>query len=222
MDSALCDSMKNANVPTGTKVFNWYNIFCQWRIHLMEQIAVSGRTLTLPQDVDIDGGIGLFHMHGHADQCFHWYASYFVPGAAIVDREVLETLWSVLNQVSRFTRTATLLHREEVLDNHMNDNNWRKIVNISMFVSTLSIEVLLCSAKHLTAKYRKALEQAEDTCKYFEQLSHSAPPGKIAEWRSKIEIVEQARMPFNAKSMDYLKSPQSKHMCNGYHFRTCH
>lgn len=141
MDYALCDGMKHANIPTGTKVFNWYDIFCQWRIHLMERIAASGGTLTLPQDVEIDGGIGLFHVHGHADQCFHRYASYFVPGAAIVDGEVLETLWSVLNQVSRSTRTATLPHREEVLDDHMNDNNWRKIVNISMSVSTLSIKV---------------------------------------------------------------------------------
>lgn len=131
MDYSVCNGLKHANIPTGTKVFNWYDIFCQWRIHLSDRLAASNGTLTLPPGVEIDGGIGLFHVHGHADQCYHRYASYFITGTAIVDGEVLETLWSALNQVSRSTRTATLPHREEILDDHMNDNNWCKLVNMS-------------------------------------------------------------------------------------------
>ena len=136
MDYALCDGMKYANVGENTKVFNWYDIFCQWIIHLKGRVRDSGGTLSLPSGVEIDGGIGLFHVHGHADQCFHRLASYFVPGAAIVDGKVLETLWSGLNQVSRSTRTATLPHREEILDDHMNDNNWRKLVNMGTSCAT--------------------------------------------------------------------------------------
>lgn len=132
MDYAVCDGLKHANVPEDTKILVWYDIFCQWIVHLSERISDSKGTLKLPRGADIDGGIGLFHVHGHQDQCYHRFASYFVPGAAMVDGEVLETLWSALNQISRSTRTATLPHREEVLDDHMNDNNWRKLVNMSM------------------------------------------------------------------------------------------
>jgi hypothetical protein len=50
-----------------------------------------------------------------------------------VDGEVLETLWSVLNTVSKETHTASLAHQMEILDDHMSDNNW-KILNIGQFV----------------------------------------------------------------------------------------
>jgi hypothetical protein len=48
----------------------------------------------------------------------------------MVDGEILETLWSTLNSISPSMRTASLAHRSEVLDDHMNDSNWKKIVSI--------------------------------------------------------------------------------------------
>lgn len=85
--------------------------------------------ITLPV-VEFAKAIGMFHVHGHQDSCFFRYATSFVKGAAVVDGEILETAWSVLNRVSGSLRTATLAHRSEVLDDHMNDNNWKKIVFI--------------------------------------------------------------------------------------------
>jgi len=89
--------------------------------------------LNLPPGVEVDGGIGLFHVHGHREECLHRYATYFIPGAVVVDGEVLERLWSVLNLVSRSTWTATLGHCAEMLDDHMNDNNWKKLVGIGEY-----------------------------------------------------------------------------------------
>ena len=48
----------------------------------------------------------------------------------MVDGEILETLWSTLNHISPSMRTASLAHRTEVLDDHMNDSNWKKTVSI--------------------------------------------------------------------------------------------
>ncbi|KAF9521497.1 hypothetical protein CPB83DRAFT_778633, partial [Crepidotus variabilis] len=53
-----------------------------------------------------------------------------IPGAGWIDGEILETLWAILNQTSRSIRTATLGHRAEILDDHMNDSNWKKMVAI--------------------------------------------------------------------------------------------
>ena len=58
-----------------------------------------------------------------------------MPGAGVVDGEVLETLWSVLNTVSSATRTASLAHRTEILDDHMSDSNWKKMQHIGKNVS---------------------------------------------------------------------------------------
>ena len=73
----------------------------------------------------------MFHVHGHQDSCFFRYATLFIKGAGMVDGEILETLWSTLNSISPSLRTATLAHRSEVLDDHMNDGNWKKMVSIS-------------------------------------------------------------------------------------------
>ena len=58
-----------------------------------------------------------------------------MPGAGVVDGEVLETLWSVLNSVSSATRTASLAHRTEILDDHMNNSNWKKMQHIGKVFS---------------------------------------------------------------------------------------
>ena len=53
--------------------------------------------------------------------------------------KILETLWSVLNNVSAGTRTASLAHRSETLDDHTNDNNWKKSVHIGEYFHFYSI-----------------------------------------------------------------------------------
>ena len=52
----------------------------------------------------------------------------------MVDGEILETLWSTLNSIFPSLCTATPTHQLEVLDNHMNDGNWKKIVFISEYI----------------------------------------------------------------------------------------
>jgi len=86
--------------------------------------------LKIPDHIGLIHAIGLFHVHGHKDECLYRWATNYVPGAGVVDGEVLETLWSVLNTVSASTRTASLAHRTEILDDHMNDSNWKKMQNI--------------------------------------------------------------------------------------------
>ena len=52
----------------------------------------------------------------------------------MVDGEILKTLWSTLNSISPSLHTATLMHWSEVLDDHMNDSKWKKIVSISEYM----------------------------------------------------------------------------------------
>ena len=92
-----------------------------------------GAYLTTPMSI-LEKTIGMFHVHGHQDSCFFRYATAFIKGAGMVNGEILETLWSTLNSISPSLCTATLAHRSEVLDNHMNDGNWKKMVSMSEYL----------------------------------------------------------------------------------------
>ncbi|KIJ60697.1 hypothetical protein HYDPIDRAFT_98394, partial [Hydnomerulius pinastri MD-312] len=73
--------------------------------------------------IQIVWGIGLFHIHGHQDICLSRYSPDLIPGISKVDGEVLETLWSQLNEICGSTHSMTAAHRREVLNDHMLDSN---------------------------------------------------------------------------------------------------
>ena len=75
--------------------------------------------------------IGLFHVHGHKDECFAWYAPTFIPGAGIVDGEIIDTLWEPLNPIAPLARKASPKHCWEIMDDHINHSNWKKLIHIS-------------------------------------------------------------------------------------------
>jgi Kyakuja-Dileera-Zisupton transposase len=106
-----------------------YDVACQWSIHFDERVQNSS-TLTWPNSMSHIDGIGKFHIGGHQPSCFPKYSLNFIRGAGQQDGEILETLWAVLNRTAGSTRAMTKFHRQEVLDDHMQDSNWKKLVNI--------------------------------------------------------------------------------------------
>ncbi|KAF8814634.1 hypothetical protein BYT27DRAFT_7249673 [Phlegmacium glaucopus] len=125
VDFALLSALKSTRVEPEQGVLLIYDIACQYFVHLHDRIGSR-----LPFGLDIDAAIGLFHVHAHKDQCFFQYASSFIPGAAIIAGEILESLWSSLNTISPTARTATLEHRAEMLDDHATDSNHNKTLGI--------------------------------------------------------------------------------------------
>ena len=111
-----------------------YDIMCQWYPKFPQRIASAHEALGVPPDflqtLSIKRGIGLFHVHGHQDSCFVRFAPSFIPGAGQLDGEIIETLWVGLNEISGSTRNMSWAHRQEVLDLHMNDSNWKKLIQI--------------------------------------------------------------------------------------------
>jgi hypothetical protein len=129
MDWSLCEALATTNIGAIKYALDIYDITCQYWQHLLERIE-GNPMLDIPEHLQLLHVIGLFHVHGHKDECLYRWATNYVPGAGVVDGEVLETLWSVLNTVSAGTRTASLAHRTEILDDHMNDSNWKKMQHI--------------------------------------------------------------------------------------------
>jgi len=78
----------------------------------------------LPDGLEIDWAIGLFHIHSHKEECFYRFAPCFIPGTGIVAGKACEPLWAKLNLIMTATWTATLAH-------HASDLNHKKGLGIS-------------------------------------------------------------------------------------------
>ncbi|KAH8976825.1 hypothetical protein EDB86DRAFT_2839044 [Lactarius hatsudake] len=106
-----------------------YDIMCQYGVHFQQRVERSPE-LSLSDSLQLQTGIGLFHIHGHQDSCLPRFSPSYIPGAKQVDGEIIETLWAPLNNVSHSIRGMSLAHCQEVLDAHMNHSNWKKMVRI--------------------------------------------------------------------------------------------
>ena len=125
VDWSLLETIRTTNVHPDQGVMFYYDIVCQYWLYLIEQIGHL-----LPSDLEIDQAIGLFHVHAHKEECFYRFASSFIPKAGVVAGEILESLWSRLNLITTATRTATLAHRAEVIDDHTTDSNHKKALGM--------------------------------------------------------------------------------------------
>jgi Kyakuja-Dileera-Zisupton transposase len=132
MDYALNEALKYTTSPDTPGVILAYDINCQYSINLRRRLA-DGTYLDSHEDLPILPAIGLFHVHGHQESCYARYAPTFIRGMGKGDGEILETNWSVLNGISSMARTMTLAHRSEVMDAHIGDNNWKKMINMGKF-----------------------------------------------------------------------------------------
>ena len=111
-----------------------YDIVCQFWVNFLSRIAQCPQLPILSPDLTIIPGIGLFHVHGHKKECYPRYAPSFIPGAGMIDGEILETLWSPLNHTASSARSMTWFSRQEYLDAHMADSNWKKLIGIGRYL----------------------------------------------------------------------------------------
>ena len=129
MDYSVSEGIKTTHMQEIEQMALIYDVVCEYGVHMIKRF-LEHPGLTLPTGLEIIKAIGLFHVHGHQDECLHRYAMTYIPGLGMIDGEILETLWAVLNKIARSTCGATIAHRTEVLDDHMGDSNWKKIINI--------------------------------------------------------------------------------------------
>ena len=111
---------------------------CQYWINFLfrtqNAAAIPGLTslLKMRDNISIKCGIGLFHVHGHIKECYSRYAPTFIDGAGMIDSEIIETLWHILNDTATSARAMSWSHRQEYLDIHMGDSNWKKLTRIGI------------------------------------------------------------------------------------------
>jgi Kyakuja-Dileera-Zisupton transposase len=130
IDYAICNALKY-NSRGLLEALAIYDIGCQWIIHFLKRLKDSSH-LSIPDMMTLLVGVGKFHLSAHVRECFVKYSLNFIHGAGQLDGEILETLWTPFNSMSKSARTMTLASRQQLYDDHMRDSNWRKIVGIGM------------------------------------------------------------------------------------------
>jgi Kyakuja-Dileera-Zisupton transposase len=133
MDYGLQGSLQTTGALTAPRLNLLYDINCQYCVNLQKRFKKCP-TLDMPRDLKIAFGIGQFHVHGHQEQCYARFSPHFIDGIGKTSGEILEPLWSKLNEAGQPTQTMTLAHRAEALDGHIADNNWKKLINLGALV----------------------------------------------------------------------------------------
>ena len=131
MDYSLAKAL-NYNMAGIRNVVTFYDINCTYMKKLRARVA-NNAYIQIQPEVEIILGIGIWHVHGHQAECYSQYAPLFISGVGWIDGEVLETLWSLLNIVSRSTQGMTSSHWQELLDFQMNDSNFMKMIRMSQW-----------------------------------------------------------------------------------------
>ena len=155
MDYAIVQAIKRD--PRLLLILLLYDIACQFFVKFRVRLLEHPEFLSVPENIVIKPGVGLFHVHGHIKECHARYAPTFIRGAGMVDGEVVETLWSSLNHTASSARAMSWYHRQEYLDAHMGDSNWKKLTKMSKFsVSLVFMTVCLisfcCARSHFSFK----------------------------------------------------------------------
>jgi len=125
MDYSICQALKR--FPGHQRALIIYNICCQWIIHFLERISES-EYLEVSDSMEITGAVGKWHLVAHIAECFPKFTLNFVEGAGEVEGEILETLWSKMDEMAGMAQAMSAAHHQEVVDDHMNDSNWCKMI----------------------------------------------------------------------------------------------
>jgi hypothetical protein len=170
-----------------------YDVMCQWSVHMLDRVNGSDY-LKLPDNLDLRLAIGLFHIHGHQDTCLARYSPSFIKGGRQIDGETIETLWAPLNEITRSTRGMSTSHRREVIDDHMNDSNWKKLIGLGKFLFGY---IALClhapAVNTVSRRYQKALSGATLSVAAFETINASAKPESVRAWTAEEESAQRER-----------------------------
>jgi hypothetical protein len=117
-------------------------------------------------------------------ECFPKFTLNFIEGAGQGDGEILETLWSGMDEVAGLAQAMSIAHHQEVLDEYMNDSNWRKLIRTGRthYYLFLLVELTLCLADSLCVKWDRAKEGVSETKPAFEELTDCLDASLIDSW----------------------------------------
>jgi hypothetical protein len=192
MDYSICQALKR--FPGHVQALIVYDICCQWSIHFRQRVSES-KFLELYDSMEITGAVGKWHLAAHIPECFPKFSLNFVEGSGELDGEILETLWSKLDEIAGMAQAMSIAHHQEVIDEHMKDSNWRKMIRIRKhpFYTYPRAGITRIPADSLCEKWSRAKKGLSETGPTFEQLSDSLDASLVQEWTAQERVAMEKR-----------------------------
>ena len=130
-DYALCGALQ---CTKGIKrIILAYDIGCQYSVNLISRYRQQFPDVSLDNLIVL---IGKMHATTHKDEC-QWGMSFnYTNGVERTNEEVAKRWWSKANQMTGSTKQMNPDHRDDTLDDSINDWNRRKMQGEGMFKLT--------------------------------------------------------------------------------------
>lgn len=127
-----------------SRVLISYDIGCQWQINL--QSRLDAYAAFCPLDLsDLEYWkvlVPKFHLSGHGTKCQLLFNLGYTKWAGRMDGERIESGWAQSSGLATWTRESGPNARHNILDDHWNASNWRKLLGlrwvIFIFYTTIS------------------------------------------------------------------------------------
>jgi hypothetical protein len=176
MDFSICSALNWGPSPP-LQAITIYDVACQRYKNFLARVSNSS-SLSLPTSLTIIPAVGSFHLSAHVPGCFALYSLHFIKGSAQNGGELIETLWAPLNKIAGSTRVMTRAHRQEVLDSHIQDNNWKKLTS---------------STQTLMKKLQAASAGVIDTRQAYTGLTESLDQDLVSAWTEAYSLALEER-----------------------------
>ncbi|KDQ05717.1 hypothetical protein BOTBODRAFT_77692, partial [Botryobasidium botryosum FD-172 SS1] len=107
-----------------------YDVNCQYCRRLPQRFPERFPHI-LPSHLDrIEFYIPKMHLLAHREDCQYLYSLNFNPSTGRVDGEGIERTWSDMNESATSTREMNAGHRHEVLEDHMDEVGFKKLIKL--------------------------------------------------------------------------------------------
>jgi hypothetical protein len=132
MDYLFFSSIKGTVL---TWLVSSYDIVCQWHIYLWEHM------LNFPDELHFNHKnkkvtflVLKFHLPAHVVACQTAFSFNLTCGVGHTDKEAPEWRWADINPLSAQTKQMGPASRCEMIDNHFNNWNHKKVIGLGTFL----------------------------------------------------------------------------------------
>lgn len=132
MDFALLSTLTPSLEAGISRVLVSYDIGCQWHKNLQSRldnyVAFPPRRLSDLKYWKV--AVPKFHIAGHGIECQVLYNLAYTKWAGRMDGERIEGGWAQTTGMATWTRESGPNARRNILDDHWNADNWRKLLGL--------------------------------------------------------------------------------------------
>jgi hypothetical protein len=167
-----------------------YDIVCQWRINIWRRLEKYKPELQERHGTRERRYIWLipkFHLPAHIEACNILYSFNLTPYVGRTDGEAPERGWANANPLAASTKEMGPGSQRDVLDNHFNDWNHKKIIALG---------------RVMLERIKKAVAKMTETQEEFVESEASLPPESVKAWTTAMELWEadpENPNPFNVQ-----------------------